>query len=211
MKKSVSKNLLSRLPFYLKHLNYLKEQGIEYVNSPEIARNLNLNEEQVKKDLQVVATSSGKPRLGRNVIELIRDINEFLGYSNSTDAVIVGAGHLGTAFLNYQGFNDLGLNILAAFDNDPEKVGTNINGKPVFSISKAENLIPRLGVHIAILTTPSQVGNQVSEILIKSGIKAIWNFSPTILNVPSDIIVENVNLASSLAVLSHKLKRKLEE
>jgi len=168
----VSEKTLSRLPFYLKAAESLKESGNEYVSASDLASLLSLNEEQVKKDLQVVSSTSGKPRKGREINTLIRDIQDYLGYKNNTDAVVVGAGHLGQALLNYKGFSELGINIQAAFDIDKKIVGQAINGKPVFHV----------------------------------GIKAIWNFSPIHLNVPNDVIVEYVNLASSLAVISAKLK-----
>lgn len=153
----------------------------------------------------------GKPKIGRSIKELISDINDFLGYNNTTDAIIVGIGHLGTAFLNYPGFNDLGLNIVAGFDIDPTLFGRLINGKIIYNMSRLENVVRQTKVRIAILTTPSSASNEVAKKLVKCGIKAIWNFSPMVLDVPEDIIVENVNLASSLAVLSHKLNKILKE
>lgn len=208
--KYISVNFLNRLPYYLKHLITLSENGVEFVNARELALDLGYNPEQVKKDLQIVCKGKGKPKIGRSVKELIYDINDFLGYNNTTSAIIVGIGHLGTAFLNYPGFADLGLNLLAGFDIDPTLFGRVINGKMIYNMSRLETVIHKLNVHIAILTTPSSVSNEVAKKLVKCGIKAIWNFSPMVLDVPDDIIVENVNLASSLAVLSHKLNKKLK-
>ncbi len=209
--KYISNNFLNRLPYYLKHLTTLKEKGVQFVNARELALDLGYNAEQVKKDLQIVCKGKGKPKIGRSVLELISDINDFLGYNNTTDAIIVGIGHLGTAFLNYPGFADLGLNIVAGFDIDPTLFGRLINNKMIYSMSRLSTVVPRLNVHIAILTTPSSASNVVAQKLVKCGIKAIWNFSPMVLDVPEDIIVENVNLASSLAVLSHKLNKKMKE
>lgn len=209
--KSISVKQLGRLPIYLKYLKKLKDEGISTTSAPMIAEANGLNEEQVRKDLQVISSSEGKPKKGRLVQDLIDDLETFLGYRDSTSAIIVGVGHLGEAFMNFKGFEEFGLNILAGFDVDEKKIGTKINGKEIFSIEKMENLIPRLNVHIAILTTPTEVAQVVSESLIKAGVKAIWNFAPTHLNVSEDVIVENVNLASSLAVISHKLNAKLKE
>ena len=202
----VSEKTLSRLPFYLKAAESLKESGNEYVSASDLASLLSLNEEQVKKDLQVVSSTSGKPRKGREINTLIRDIQDYLGYKNNTDAVVVGAGHLGQALLNYKGFSELGINIQAAFDIDKKIVGQAINGKPVFHVDKIKSLVPKLNARIAIVAVPSEAANDIASKLVDAGIKAIWNFSPIHLNVPNDVIVEYVNLASSLAVISAKLK-----
>jgi len=208
--KSVTIKQLNRFPIYLRYLKSILDLGETQTSAPQIAKNLGLNEEQVRKDLQVVASNEGKPKSGRVTKEIIDDIETFLGYNDVNEAVIIGAGHLGNALLNYKGFNDLGLNILVGFDNDPNVIGKTINGKMVYSIDKMENLIPRLNVQIAILTVPLGEAQAIVNILLKSGIKAIWNFVPIHLEVPDNMVVENVNLASSLAVLSHKLRDKEE-
>lgn len=206
--KAVTMKQLSRYPVYLRYLLNVKKAGAKSISAPQIAKELGYSEEKVRKDLQVVASSSGQPKTGRNIDSLINDLETFLGYNDTSDAIIVGTGHLGQAFLNYQGFEDYGLNILVGFDVDPKLVDTEVNGKRIYSIYKMENLIPRLNVHIAILTVPSYVAQEIVDKLVKAGIKAIWNFVPIHLNVPDDVVVENVNLASSLAVLSHRLKDK---
>jgi redox-sensing transcriptional repressor len=207
--KAVSIKQLERYPVYLKHLKSLKEQNVETTSAPQIADALGLNEEQVRKDLQIVTSKNGKPKLGRQVEDLIEDIESFLGYNDVTSAVIVGVGHLGEAFMKYKGFKEFGLNILAGFDVDPNKIGKSINEKPIFDVSKIPNLIPRLNVHIAILTTPNDVAQEMCDILVQAGIKGVWNFVPVHLEENSEVVIENVNLASSLAVLSHKLKKKI--
>ena len=113
--------------------------------------------------------------------------------------------------MKYEGFKEFGLNILAGFDINPQKIDTKINGKPIFAMSKLKNLVGRLNVKIAIITTPSSAAQYVADLLVDAGIQAIWNFAPINLNVNEDIVIENVNLASSLAVISHKLKNKLQE
>jgi len=205
MLNSISVKQLQRLPIYLQYLREQKNQGVQTITSPMIARALNFSEEQVKKDLQVVTTLKGKPNTGRDIVKLIDDIEAFLGYHNVSDAIIVGVGHLGEAFMNYHGFENFGLNILAGFDIDESKIGRIINGKKVFPMSKLENLVQRLNVQIAILTTPAVVSQAVAELLEHYGIKAIWNFAPVSLKLGANVVVENVDLASSLAVLSHKL------
>jgi redox-sensing transcriptional repressor len=103
----------------------------------------------------------------------------------------------------------MGLSILAGFDVDPNKIGTTIGGKEIFALDKLPNLLPRLNAHIVIVTVPAQVAQNVVDIAVESGALAVWNFAPTHINVPDNIVIENVNLASSLAVLSHRLNSEL--
>ena len=203
--QGVSIKQLERYPIYLKYLKNLKNSGEVFVFSWMLSKEFNISEEQVRKDFQVVSQNKGLPKIGRPIAQLINDIESFLGYNDVTNAIIVGSGRLGQALLNYEGFEKLGLNILAAFDINPSLIGKTICGKTVFSIDKLENLTKRLGVHIAIIATPSDVSVEIAQRLINSGVQAIWNFAPVYLSFPN-VIVENVNLASSLAVLSHKLK-----
>ena len=143
-----------------------------------------------------------------NIIIEIDDLEKFLGYNDTTSAVLVGVGHLGRALLAYQGFEHYGLNILTAFDVNPAIIDTEFAGKKIFDLQKMQSLIPRLNVHIGIITVPEEQAQAVCDLLVQSGVKAIWNFAPVHLNVPKEIIVQNVNMASSLAILSHQLKEK---
>lgn len=207
--KSFSKNQLQRYPIYLKYFKELESQGIETISSPKIAKELGYSEEQIRKDLQAVCDEAGRPKKGREVNKLVETLESFLGYRDSTTAVIVGVGHLGGALLNYPNFPEMGFKIVAGFDNDPAKIGTFVGGKEVFALDKLPNLLPRLNSHIVVITVPSAVAQSVVDLSIKSGALAIWNFAPTHINVPGGIIIENVNLASSLAVLSHRLNEEL--
>ena len=207
MTKNISNNSLNRLPLYLRILIQLKNEGNEYVNSKTLASYMGTNDEQVKKDLQIVSNKPGKPKIGRSIDELITDIEEFLGYNEESDAIIIGTGKLGNALLNYSGFPAQGINIVAGFDNDPQKIGKKVNGKMIYDIRNIDFILPKINAKIAIITTPASVAAEVANILVEAGIKAIWNFSQAIL-VLNDVIVENVDLASSLAVLSHRLKEK---
>ena len=205
--EKISKRQLERLPLYLKYLYSLDDTSIDNVSAPMIASALGLSTEQVRKDIQLVSSSNGKPKQGRNVKELIEDLVNFLGYNEHDDAVVIGVGHLGQAFMNYKGFEKFGLNIVAGFDVDSKLIGTSINNKKIYDLYQLDSIIRELGVKIAILTVPSEVAQVVTNRLVNAGIKAIWNFVPTHLDVSEDIVVENVNLASSLAILSHKLKK----
>jgi len=209
--KSYSKNQLQRYPIYLKYFKQLADGGVEDISSPKIAKELGYSEEQIRKDLQAVSDEAGRPKKGRNLHQLIDTLEKFLGYRDSTSAVVVGTGHLGGALLNYPNFEEMGLTILAGFDVDPSKIGAKIGGKEVFALDKLPNLLPRLNAHIAIITVPAQAAQSVVDLAIKSGALAIWNFAPTHINVPEGIVIETVNLASSLAVLSHRLNSELSK
>lgn len=203
----VSKRQLERFPIYLRYLLLIRDTGVKSISSPTIAKALHFNEEQVRKDLQTVSKQNGKPKLGRDIETLIHEIEEFLGYGSTSSAVVIGTGHLGQAFLNYKGFEKYGLNIIAGFDCDKNLIGTQINHKHIYNIKELKSVLPLLNAKIAILTVPVLAAQTVAKELVKCGIKAIWNFVPTSLDVNDSIVVENVNLASSLAVLSHKLNQ----
>jgi redox-sensing transcriptional repressor len=209
--KSFSKNQLQRYPIYLKFFKQLAEQGVESISSPKIAKELGYSEEQIRKDLQAVSDEPGRPKKGRDLHKLIETLESFLGYRDSTTAVLIGAGHLGGALLNYPNFNEMGLSIIAAFDVDPVKIGTKIGGKEIFALEKLPNLLPRLNAHIVIVCVPASSAQEVVDTAVNSGALAIWNFAPTHINVPSTVVVENVNLASSLAVLSNRLNQQLSK
>jgi redox-sensing transcriptional repressor len=209
--KSFSKNQLQRYPIYLKYFKSLAEEGIEDVSSPKIAKELGYSEEQIRKDLQAVSDEAGRPKKGRSVRKLIETLEGFLGYRDSTTAVLVGVGHLGSALMNYPNFNEMGLSIIAGFDVDPAKIGTTVGGKEIFPLEKLPNLLPRLNAHIVIVTVPAGAAQEVVDTAVSSGALAVWNFAPTHINVPSHVVIENVNLASSLAVLSHRLNTLLSK
>lgn len=204
MDKQISKRTLYRLPIYLSLLQEKEREGVEYISATTIANLLDLNHVQVRKDLSC-ASSAGRPKVGYETKVLISDLKNFLDYNNVKNAVIVGAGDLGKALLGYNGFNSYGLNVIAAFDTNEEICGTQVKGKPIYHIDTMESRLARLDISIGIITTPARFAQATCDKLVKCGVKAIWNFAPTSLNVPKDIIVQNENMATSLAVLSNKL------
>lgn len=207
--KSASKNQLRRLPIYLSYLREKHLEGITVISSPQIAVSLNLSEEQVRKDLNLVSSKSGKPKIGRDVKLLIYDIEEFLGYRDSRKAILVGAGHLGRALMAHDGFESYGLDIICAFDNDINKTDCIFNNKHIYSISELEKKIKENNIHIGIITVPAKVAQETCDKLVAAGIRGIWNFTSAVLEVPEGIIIQNENMASSLAILSNKLKELL--
>ncbi len=205
--QGISKQTLQRLPFYLGYLKTLDKETVETISATTIAEALSLNHVQVRKDLASVC-SLGRPKIGYVTQELIGEIEHFLGYDNAEMAVIVGAGKLGKALLGYRGFEDYGLNIVAAFDMDERVVGSEENGKQILPMNKLKNLCERMKIHIGIITVPAEHAQSVCDALVDSGILAIWNFAPVHLTVPEHILVQNENMASSLAVLSKHLSQK---
>lgn len=203
---AVSKQALRRIPFYLNYLKSIPDAAEQNISAPTIAKALNLNEVQVRKDLAAISSSGGRPKTGYHVGELITDIEHFLGYKNVNEAVLVGAGHLGRALLSYRGFDNYGLEIIAAFDVDERIVDQDIHGKPVFPFFKLVDLTRRLNVRIGIITVPAEAAQQACDMLVEAGVLAIWNFAPVHLIVPEHIMVQNENMAASLAVLSRHLQ-----
>ncbi len=206
---TLSKQALRRLPEYLSLLSELQAQGVQSVSSPVLARQLHYGEVQVRKDLAAVSSEGGRPKTGFEVEGLIHDLTSFLGFDNADSAVLVGAGQLGSALLSYDGFAACGVKILAAFDANEALAGTRIHGKQVFPVSRLEELCRRLGAHIGIITTPASAAQEVCNRLVHAGVLAVWNFAPVTLTVPEAILVQNENMAASLAVLSSHLRQQL--
>ena len=203
--KTIPEPSLRRLPVYHHFLKSLLKNGFETVSSTGIAQGLSLNPIQVRKDLELTGIV-GKPKVGYKTEELIHTLENFLGWDNETDAFLVGVGHLGEALLGYRGFRDVGINIVAAFDNDPGKLNQEIKGVRTFPMKKLPELGRRMRVKIGILTVPAEGAQEAANLLVESGIRAIWNFAPVKINVPGNVVVQHENLAASLAVLSKKLK-----
>lgn len=202
----MSKASLNRLPSYLRLLRQLDKESVDTVSCTTVADRLNLNSVQVRKDIALVSSVAGKPKTGFVTKELIADLESFLGYDNTHDAVLVGIGGLGKAFLGYGGFSNYGLNIVAGFDRDENLIGKKINGKNVYPLSKLESMVKRLNIQIGIITVPSSSAQEVADLMVEAGIKGIWNFASVHLNVPADIALKNEDLAASLALLSMQLQ-----
>ena len=187
---------LNRLPKYLRILKEMQLNNVQNISSTIIAEELKLNPIQVRKDLALVSKTDGKPGVGFETNQLIADIEKFLGVNNSRNAIILGAGRLGQALINYNGFeNDV--NIMMAFDSDKTKC----DNKKIFHIDSLENKIIENNIHIAIITMPANNAQEMCNRLVNSGIKAIWNFAPINLKVPEDIVIKNEDLSTSLLVL----------
>ena len=208
-KKEISKAVLKRLPGYLAYLKALPQDAPAHISATTLANALGMGEVQVRKDLAAVS-DGGRPKVGYLREALIDDIEQFLGYDNSTDAVLVGAGKLGQALCDYSGFGAYGLHILAAFDIMPSISFTG-EGIPVHYMHQLEEFCRTNKVRMAIITVPDAQAQQVCNRLIDCGIRAIWNFAPVHLEVPAHILVQNEDMATSLAVLSMHLQAQTKD
>ena len=207
--KKISKSVLKRLPGYLAYLKNMPDSAPAHISATALANALGMGEVQVRKDLAMVS-DGGRPKIGYLRESLIEDIEQFLGYDNTTDAVLIGAGKLGQALMAYKGCDEYGLNILAAFDARPKMERTD-EGKPIYNIVELERFCRTHKVLMGIITVPAEAAQEVADQLIAGGIKAIWNFAPTHLDVPANILVQNENMATSLAVLSVHLQAQIKE
>ena len=201
---------VKRFPSYLRILREAEEEGTRTISATTLAQNLDLNPIQVRKDLALTGIE-GKPRSGFSIRELIDAIIHTLGWHNTTDALIVGAGNLGTAIARYAGFEAYGLKIVGMFDRDPAKIGTVIGGFLVKPIEELGPFIAENHVAIGVITVPGGCAQCVADTLVECGIRGIWNFAPKAITVPPEIVVQKTDLATHFAVLSVKLGKKIAE
>ncbi len=203
--KEISKATIARMPLYLHFLQEENSKGAQYISSTVIAQNISVSSVLVRKDLALVSSEAGRPRLGFAISRLIVDIEKFLGYDSLSDAVIVGAGGLGRAFLGYEGFKNNGLNIVAAFDVSDKLVGTTVADKKILPLSELSEFVREHKIRIGIITVPKDAAQEVLNQMAAAGIRAVWNFAPAPLRVPKDIVLKTEDLAASLAMLAGKL------
>ena len=204
----ISKPVLKRLPSYLAYLKSLPEDGPANISATALAAALDMGEVKVRKDLALVS-DGGRPKVGYLRESLIADLEQFLGYNNTTEAVLVGAGKLGRALLGYGGFAEYGLDIVAAFDADESLAGQDESGRPIYGMDKLPAFCQEKKVLMGIITVPATAAQGVCNLLIANGIKAVWNFAPIHLDVPPGILVQSENMATSLAVLSVHLSAQI--
>lgn len=202
---------LQRMPYYLQYLHKARDEGVEFASATAIANDLRLNDVLVRKDMAAISTTKGRPKSGFLVNELIENIETYLGYNNTMDAILVGVGSLGRALLGSHEFEKFGLNIVSAFDIDESVVNNVISGKRIFPLSQLKRLAERMHIHIGIIAVPGEFAQGIADKLVNSGIKAIWNFSLIKLNVPDNVLVQDENLAASLATLSLHLRDQMKK
>jgi redox-sensing transcriptional repressor len=197
---------IKRMPMYLRVLKRMSE-STDFASATKVAEELGLEPIVVRKDMEL-ASVIGRPGVGYPIKDLIGGIENLLGWNNLSDAVLVGAGSLGTAILGYPGFANYGMNVVCAFDTDASKVGKTIHNKKVLALSKMAGLVERMHVQMGIITVPKEAAQEIADLMVAAGIRAIWNFTPVKLAVPEQVDVQNEDLAEGLAALSVKLTHK---
>lgn len=204
---------VQRLPVYLRFLKEARNRGDDVVSCTRIAEEFGQRSVQVRKDLAITGVS-GRPKVGYRVDELIEAIESFLGWDVKTTAFLVGVGNLGRAILNYEGFVEHGLDVVAAFDANPALFGQEINGRVVRPLDQIAATAERLRrdegrtIEMGIVTVPARAAQQVADKLVEIGVRAVWNYAPIRLDLPSDVVYEEVKLSASFAVLTNRLRRR---
>ena len=205
--KRIADSTVRRLSAYLRFLEDFENRGLLTISSDELAKRGGTTSAQVRKDLSFFG-SFGKRGLGYSVPELAGRLREILGLGREWRVIIVGAGKIGAALAQYRGFRQRGFSILAAYDNNPEKIGRTLEGIPVRNIAQLERDIQREHPDIVVLTVPGDEAQVVLDLVVKAGVKAILNFAPTQLQAPADVAVKTVNMAMELEGLSFALTNR---
>lgn len=204
MDKKISEKVINRLTLYHCILQDFIDKKIEYISSKQIATLLRIDDSQVRKDINLL-NNSGKSRVGYIVKELKKSIETTLGFAKTKNAYIIGAGNLGMALAKYDNFTSYGLNIINLFDNDESKIGKSVNNKDIINIKELPKHTKENDVDIAILTVPGKFAQSTAEYLVSANIKYIWNFTPTVLDVPEDVQVWNENLMGNFLQFTYNI------
>ena len=205
--KRIAESTVRRLSAYLRFLEESAQRGADTISSEELARRGGTTSAQVRKDLSFFG-SFGKRGLGYSVPELIASLREILGLQREWKVIIVGAGKIGMALGQYEGFEERGFIVTAVYDTDPRKIGTRWGGTQVHDMAQAESEIARDKPDIAVLAVPAREAQSAADRLVRAGVKAILNFAPTQLQVPPEVSVRNVNMAMELEGLSFILSNR---
>ena len=204
-----SEPTLRRLPWYLAYVSLLRSRNIEYVSSTAIAKDINVDASQIAKDLSVLGIK-GKTRIGYEVNVLETALREFLGFSRSHNAVMIGVGSLGSALIADTGLERFGLNIVAGFDINPSVVGTTIKNVPIFHIDELARRIAAYRAGIAIVAVPVDVAQQTADMAVSAGVRALWNFTPFRIHARPGIVIQNTSIYAHLAVMYNRLSSQSE-
>lgn len=198
---------IRRLPWYLASVQRLRAQGVEHVSSTAISKMLNVDASQIAKDLSYL-NIKGKTRIGYEVAELERGLNDFLGFLKCHRAVMMGVGSLGRALITDSGLSRYGLEIVAGFDVNPDLIGTEIGGTPIFDIAELKTRRPQLEAEIAVIAVPVENAAEVADLCVESGIKALWNFTPFHIKTSPEITIENTSIYAHLALMYNRMEQK---
>lgn len=208
-KKEISQAVIQRLPRYYRYLEELMEQGLERISSNELSKRMKLTASQIRQDLNNFG-GFGQQGYGYRIQKLHDEIARILSLDEEHSMILIGAGHLGQALANYSNFQKRGFFLRAVFDVKPELIGTEVAGLKVLPMEELERVIEESGPRLAALCVPKDAALPVAERLVSLGIKGIWNFAPVDLELPEQVVVENVHLSESLMRLSYRM-RELSE
>ena len=208
--KCISKAVIKRLPRYYRYLGELIEEGVERISSNELSAKMRVTASQIRQDLNNFG-GFGQQGYGYNVSYLYTEIGKILGLDKTHHMIIIGAGNLGQALANYVKFEKRGFKIVGIFDVNPVLKGISIHGNEIRMMDELPAFLKEQKVEIATLTLPKNNAAEAADLLVKNGIKAIWNFAHLDLTVPKDVIVENVHLSESLMRLSYNLNCQTTE
>lgn len=198
--------LLGRLAAYHQIAAQAGEAGQTAVSSAALAELLGIDASLVRKDMATLGIV-GRPKVGYDLAEVLAHLEQRLGLTVRNDAILIGCGHLGSALAGYPGFAKYGLKLVGVFDTDPARVGTSLAGLAVLPMEKCRSILEIFRVKIAILAVPAPAAQGLTDWLVGRGVRAIWNFAPTVLNVPAGVVVRDENLALGLARLLHNLNQ----
>ena len=207
--RKISRAVISRLPRYYRYLGDLLEAGVERISSNDLSKKMQVTASQIRQDLNNFG-GFGQQGYGYNVKYLYTEIGKILGLDKDHNFIIIGAGNLGQALANYASFERNGFILKSLFDVNPRLEGVTIRGIPVRMLDELEGYLQENDIEIAALTLPKSKAEEVADVLVANGIKAIWNFAHTDLTLPKDVIVESVHLADSLMKLSFNISQHNE-
>ena len=207
--RKISRAVISRLPRYYRYLGDLLEAGVERISSNDLSKKMQVTASQIRQDLNNFG-GFGQQGYGYNVKYLYTEIGKILGLDKDHNFIIIGAGNLGQALANYASFERNGFILKSLFDVNPRLEGVTIRGIPVRMLEELEGYLQENDIEIAALTLPKSKAEEVADVLVANGIKAIWNFAHTDLTLPKDVIVESVHLADSLMKLSYNISQHNE-
>ena len=207
--RKISRAVISRLPRYYRYLGDLLEAGVERISSNDLSKKMQVTASQIRQDLNNFG-GFGQQGYGYNVKYLYTEIGKILGLDKDHNFIIIGAGNLGQALANYASFERNGFILKSLFDVNPRLEGVTIRGIPVRKLDELEGYLQENDIEIAALTLPKSKAEEVADVLVANGIKAIWNFAHTDLTLPKDVIVESVHLADSLMKLSYNISQHNE-
>ena len=210
VEKEISQAVIRRMPRYYRYLGELLDEGVERISSNELSSRMNVTASQIRQDLNNFG-GFGQQGYGYNVKFLHDEIGKILGLNQRHNIIVVGAGNLGQALANYAAFENRGFILKGIFDVNPRLQGVSIRGVPIRMMDDLKTFVQNNEIDIAVLTIPKEKAIEVANMLVENGVRAIWNFAHTDLNLPDNVVVENVHLSESLMQLSYNISRYKED